>query len=193
MTEIVRPAAPQTSSFQRFVPAAQASRLEYLAQLCSLARHSATPGSSKRMTRMKYISYQRVPQRCATFAGNVTKLSTMRTRKPVHLIPSVSRPASTSTWSATTTERARPRPSRTGWPAIPASTSTSPRPDPPGSTRSSAGSATPPTRRSAAASTSPSRPVGQADRAIRAQVAPGKSRLSSWIAGDCATETTVCA
>jgi hypothetical protein len=57
---------------------------------------------------MKYISYRRVPQRCATFAGNVTKLSTMRTRKPGHLIPSVSRPASTSTWSATTTERTRP-------------------------------------------------------------------------------------
>lgn len=127
MTEIVRLAAPQTSSFQRFVPAAQESRLEYLAQLCNLARHSATPGSSKRMTRMKYISYQRVPQRCATFAGNVTKLSTMRTRKPIHLIPSVSRPASTSTWSATTTERTRSRPFRTGWPAIPASTSTSPR------------------------------------------------------------------
>jgi hypothetical protein len=49
------------------------------------------------------------------------------------------------------------RSSRTGSPVTPASTSTSPRPDHRGSTRSSAGPATSPTRRSAAASTSPSR------------------------------------
>ena len=51
-------------------------------------------------------------------------------------------PTWTSTWSATTTAPTRPRRSRTGWPATPASTCTSPRPAPPGSTRSNAGSAT---------------------------------------------------
>jgi hypothetical protein len=45
---------------------------------------------------------------------------------------------------------------------------------------------------SAAPSAAPD-PLEQAGRAMRAQVAPGKGRLSSWIAGDSATETTVCA
>jgi transposase len=43
-------------------------------------------------------------------------------------------------WSATTTAPTRPRRSRRGWPAVPGSTCTSPRPAPHGSTRSSGGS-----------------------------------------------------
>ena len=63
------------------------------------------------------------------------------------------RPNWTCTWSATTTPPTRPPRSRPGWPAIPASTCTSPQPDRPGSTRWSAGSASSPTKCSAAAST----------------------------------------
>jgi hypothetical protein len=46
------------------------------------------------------------------------------------------------TWSATTSPPARPRSSRTGWPATPGSACTSRRPDRRGSTRSSGGSGT---------------------------------------------------
>ena len=52
-----------------------------------------------------------------------------------------SRPGWTSTWSATTTAPTRPPRSRHGWAATRASTCTSRRPDRPGSTRSSGGSA----------------------------------------------------
>jgi len=46
------------------------------------------------------------------------------------------------TWSATTSRPIRPPSSRNGWPATPGSGCTSRRPDRPGSTRSSGGSAT---------------------------------------------------
>lgn len=62
-------------------------------------------------------------------------------------------PRSTCTWSATTWPPTRRRPSTTGSPSIPASTCTSPRPGPPGSTRWNAGSASSPTSSYAEAST----------------------------------------
>jgi transposase len=64
----------------------------------------------------------------------------------------------TCTWSATTTAPTRARRSSSGWPRTRVSTSTSPRPTPPGSTRSSAGSASSPNNCSSAATTAASKP-----------------------------------
>jgi transposase len=62
-------------------------------------------------------------------------------RKFLITIDKASPTNSTSTWSATTTPPTRPLRSAPGWPPTPGSISTSPRPDPPGSTRSNDGSA----------------------------------------------------